>query len=659
MRGATRLGTRLAAILLSAVMFATIAPVQPVEAAPFDGRCFGGWGGRTCTYFDNARYYTPEYYRGSVNYVITTGAYMRDVESFIGMLYGYAYGPTGEYDQRRNQTGAAFIIHTLLGRNGDQANAAGGRNVSAGDFNEVASRLRNANINFDAWVCGKGNNTMSGVKDYAGSQFDVMRTNNYTSATKCEAGITIRDSSGNLYELFDRCANPAGTMDGIAQSINYDLTPTISVSPGSGEPGNPISVTPGVSNSGATVSSGVNWWVTKFTVPPGNGIPGAAINGTSPPSYYSASGTIVSSGNQAFPRNATTLGVPAQSIDDLPVGTRICYGLTVSPYRHDNGSFRHSTPACVVVAKKPKVQVIGGDLSVGRSIAGGSPITANVITSTVTKGGNTYGSWTEYGVLASGTVTGMGSGASYSGGTTETNLCRIGVLTFTNTRNGTCKAQAGGYAFSSAIGGFDTYLPRIGARTLPSNNVNLSSDIPQNDIGRDVYTTSAGSVSISGGGAVPAGKSIIINAPDTTITITGNIIYTNAPLSSVTEIPQVVIIARNIIISSDVDRIDAWLIATGTGANGIVNTCGAGEVDQGTSRITANTCDSVLRINGPVMANHLLLRRTAGAGTGSSSGDPAEVINLRADAYMWALARINLQSSRVSTVLTKELPPRF
>jgi hypothetical protein len=150
---------------------------------------------------------------------------------------------------------------------------------------------------------------------------------------------------------------------------------------------------------------------------------------------------------------------------------------------------------------------------------------------------------------------------------------------------------------------------------------------------------------------------VVINAPDATVTITGDIRYTTAGLTRVTDIPQVVVIASNIIISDAVQNIDAWLVAVGTGADGAVNTCGAGGVTQ-TSNLVYTQCANRLTVNGPVMANHLVLRRTGGSGAGADSGKPAEVFNLRADVYMWATT-LNQQSGRISTAAIKELPPRY
>ena len=141
------------------------------------------------------------------------------------------------------------------------------------------------------------------------------------------------------------------------------------------------------------------------------------------------------------------------------------------------------------------------------------------------------------------------------------------------------------------------------------------------------------------------------------MTIKGNIQYANNALSSVSDIPQVVIIARNIIISPDTTQVDAWLVTTGKDAQGSINTCGA--VMAGSpSSLNAGICNKQLTVNGPVVTNKLYLYRTAGSGTGKSAGDPAEVFNLRADAYIWA-SGYSPGTGRLPTVSTKELPPRF
>ena len=173
-----------------------------------------------------------------------------------------------------------------------------------------------------------------------------------------------------------------------------------------------------------------------------------------------------------------------------------------------------------------------------------------------------------------------------------------------------------------------------------------------------VYKTSLTSLSLTSSADIPAGKWVVINAPNTTVTISGNIRYTTSAIPKVGSIPQVVIIAKNIIIADAVTNVDAWLIAAGTGVDGRINTCGAGGVAE-TTVVTTLNCNQVLTVNGPVVANHLIMRRTAGAGVAAQARDPAEVFNLRPDAYFWASVYSTSSASRVPTASTKELPPRF
>jgi len=179
--------------------------------------------------------------------------------------------------------------------------------------------------------------------------------------------------------------------------------------------------------------------------------------------------------------------------------------------------------------------------------------------------------------------------------------------------------------------------------TTPNVAANLSG-LPSG-----TYTAS-GNVSLSGGN-IEKSQYIVINAPSATITITGNINYTNGTLQKLSDIPQVVIIANKIVINSDVINVDAWLIAKNSSNTGEIYTCEIlGD--------TINKCNKPLVVNGPVMTNKLYLRRTGGSGAGTASGDPAEVFNLRPDAYLWAFSRA-ATNGRIRTVYTTELPPRL
>ena len=455
---------------------------------------------------------------------------------------------------------------------------------------------------------------------------------------------------------------------------NYTLSPSVTLDRTTVESGQDMTVTGNIANDGKTKTRESQWQLSYVTIPSGITVP---TSGTAPASqdacqYYTSKnakitcdkasftgsgGTLTSAGedHQVFPFTPNYSFSPRiATASDLPVGTKICYTLSIKARSDSDGSWAHSAPTCVVVAKRPVVQVLGGDTIVGRSG------TASIRTSTKDISGKRYGSWDEYGVIASGSVSGMASASGYAGGATSTDICNASYLTLNNraTVTGACSTTTlGQYAYGAASATVANRFPISSTTPKIANDVavtNLASTTTYtNDASGSEIRLSAGSSA-----EMPAGKWVVINAPGATVKITGDLKYTGGAISGSTNIPQLVIIAKNIIISDNVTRIDAWLVATGTGTNGRINTCGAGAVTEDTSRITSKTCSSTLTVNGPVITTHLLLRRTAGSGTGTASGDPAEVFNLRPDSYLWALA-LQGNTAKAQTVQTVELPPRY
>jgi hypothetical protein len=300
-----------------------------------------------------------------------------------------------------------------------------------------------------------------------------------------------------------------------------------------------------------------------------------------------------------------------------------------------------------MIVKKPKVQIWGGDLSVGKTFVGQSASgTSDIITSrsTRTLGGpaQTYGSWVEYGVRANGQVSGVGAGSSYSGGLVGATVCGANLLTFSNTNGASCSAsQRLGY-YSNAKS-----IPSVAAAFPVSSSTPEFSSLADAALRRVEKATA--NITLSGA-TIARGDWLVINAEGRTVTIDGDIQYTSEALDTVNDIPQLIIIADRINITQRVTRVDAWLVATGT--NGVINTC------SDVATLTAQVCDDQLVVNGPVMAKSLLLRRTYGADTSVSAAQPAEVFNLRPDAYMWSISRAQA-ANRIQSVYTRELPPRF
>jgi hypothetical protein len=182
-----------------------------------------------------------------------------------------------------------------------------------------------------------------------------------------------------------------------------------------------------------------------------------------------------------------------------------------------------------------------------------------------------------------------------------------------------------------------------GGTALSSNSINIGSSYGGvYKVDHDITIT---------GGSIAKGKWVAINANGHKVTISGDINYSNETIYKISEIPQLVIIAKDIDISQSVTNVDSWLIAR----NGDINTC---HEHGTTSSLTVNICTNKLTVNGPVMADKIYLRRTAGSGTQMNSGNPAETFNLRADAYLWAYERAR-EGASLHTTYLNDLPPRY
>lgn len=324
---------------------------------------------------------------------------------------------------------------------------------------------------------------------------------------------------------------------------------------------------------------------------------------------------------------------------NLRTGDRLCYTTIVSSYNTEKRGakdvFRYAKPACLSIAKKPKVQFWGGDV---RS-------DADVVTSATYRHPVYYGSWAEYAVMAAGEAR-----SSSGAGLSSTNQGREGLagalpqayntLTFANTPN---------------LGGFAT----MGSTTPPAflnGGGPISGDtVNLNNLASGVYTRT-GDLTISGG-ELGSGKRITIRSTGI-VTISDNIVYSGETHQRVASVPQLTIIAQNIIIKDNVTELSGWLIAQGSGANGYISTCNAVvSANEYASDLSSDVCGQILKVNGPVIANHLYLRRTHGANA-EHSGLPAEIFNLRPDVYLGSYGN-TLNTGAIKTTYMRELPPRF
>ncbi len=435
-------------------------------------------------------------------------------------------------------------------------------------------------------------------------------------------------------------------------AYNYSLTPSVSTSSSAiVEAGSNISIKASVNNNGPTSSQDTRFILRQVITKPGEAQPQVDPTDNSCKSgeanCYSGAKVFTIEGNGSS--NNTNYQF---NVADDSVGTKYCYYLSVSPASSRDSGWKTSEPVCVKIGKKPKVQIWGGDLVVGKGTALNS---SNVISTNTQKGGKMYGSWAEYGVFASGKISGIASGAAFFGILNNNTLCSYNRLSFANSNNidtgcSTSQMYTGGYVNSNTI-------PDI-SKSFSSSGTLISDDsVVLNNLSSGIYSRS-GDLNLEKSELTrdekeSHGKYIILKVSGT-VTISDDQIYNNdnggSKYASIADIPQLIIIAKKINIKSNVGRVDAWLSASES-----INTCSDEDV---VAKLNINKCNKLLTVNGPVMTGRIYLRRTAGSGTGVNSGDPAEIFNLRADAYLWSFARAT-GSGRIQTVYTTELPPRF
>ena len=261
---------------------------------------------------------------------------------------------------------------------------------------------------------------------------------------------------------------------------------------------------------------------------------------------------------------------------------------------------------------------------------------------------NVYGSWGEYGIIANGkadSASGAGLSSSFNGrsGVTPRDYNK---LTFANI------PKYGNFSSTSSVPDNFT-LPSVGG-----TRGNISGNVDVNSLASGEYN--AGNVTLTGS-KLSVGKSIVIKSSGV-VRISGDLLYTDT--NDVRQLPQLIIYAKNIIIEPSVGEVNAWLI---TQKDGYVSTCGVVISAGGwLSGVSESSCGKQLKVNGPIKTGHLFLRRTYGGKHASSAkndpnmhpGTPAEIINLRADTYIWAYNNYQ-NTGAISTMNVRELPPRY
>lgn len=311
-----------------------------------------------------------------------------------------------------------------------------------------------------------------------------------------------------------------------------------------------------------------------------------------------------------FPPNqnsSTTLTVP----DTDSVGTKYCYQTWVLGWSIYDSGWKPSTSVCVTVGIKPKMQIWGHDARSNGSILSSS---SNI-------DGKTYTSWAEFGTFSKDATAGFLSGAATKDGrlTSSHNATDWTKLTFAN--------QGGEYGKFGSIAAPTDLVHSLKGRCAPMPNGSITNASFDN----------------------PSGGKYQIICVNGDATITENIAGTGKFGQ------QQVIIANNIAINKDVDNINAWLVTTDSSGNvkGNVRTCG----DTNPNFKYAD-CNTRLRVNGAVITENLYAYRTAYDAVNRDT--PAEIFNLRGDAFVWIYNGATSDPSIMAqTTSIRELPPRF
>lgn len=338
-----------------------------------------------------------------------------------------------------------------------------------------------------------------------------------------------------------------------------------------------------------------------------------------------------------------------------------------------SGTWNISASKCLTVAKRPSIQVWGGDMWTNSVLA--LPFAEKKRVADVNLAENTavvFGSWVEKSILAPNSpFYGVASGASVGyygkstdsvpqsnrtpiaglGGSNEGNVstpfCTIrSPLTFPNN----CTQLSGYYA----VGG--TGSPSV---SPPSDKTSVIGDL-NSLISSGAVSCYAGTredgCQVSGQYTIPAatvakGSALAVKATGNII-ISGNITYADGGFNEASEVPKMIIYSKQSIkIACSVTRVDAVLIADGD-----IDTC------YDVSDVNAAARSNFLKITGSTISDTMTANRTYGASTGIYSAIPAEVVDYDSSLYFWGFTSTSgtvPTSTSYEILYQKELPVRY
>ena len=350
----------------------------------------------------------------------------------------------------------------------------------------------------------------------------------------------------------------------------------------------------------------------------------------------------------------------------------------------------YSSPVCNIIAKKPTFQVWGGSLySVGSIKANKSTkrniyneYRSNVQDKFEVDGAGlsiTFMPWTEESLVlkngttktvASGAATGLNSNKAGAGN--KASFSKMSALSFANYGSGSIGTdEVGNSGIDSNLkenkdrealidywtNGDTTKNVADGGHLNLGSPGSMAKTIPKDNA--IIRFSQGGNFSVSG--TVVKGVTHLVKSSGT-VTIDGNIRYDDSGYTQISEIPKVIIYAKDIKINCNVNRIDAILI---TSKDGNTTTCsGAGDYND-------SNRSKQLRIFGVAITDVIDLGRTYGNAANStgakkddydmpSDGAAAEIFDYDTSIFMWAQSVSGSANTDViQTAYQHEVAPRY
>lgn len=502
--------------------------------------------------------------------------------------------------------------------------------------------------------------------------FSGLPAGTYNVRVMPPAGYTVIGPAQVTVKL-----GPSATVNFHLQAIvtkpppSYTLSPTImakvnGVASSVAEPGDTVSFQYAVANKGNVNSTGTDCTTYDNTYDGTYHAIGASIDTTD----GSTTTTKVICTNQIFAaESSATLGTYTVPASQVAMNNTVCSSLSVTPGSETKGVYgaAATTESCVIVGAMPYIRIFGGDISAGNAQA-----SANCVPSLDDYSNAGIAAWNEGSGLYNGSGSQLASyalGAIYEfagaqGAESSANSQPPSGLMFADTDDSPSSNIYGGDLGSDAVPCMNNYYNVPGDATpIASSTIDVGSLTS----GAYLYT---GTTTLTLSGILSSGANaphIQLFVPNQNVYIDNSISYGNE-WSTFADIPsfELVVNDANIYVSNAATEIDGTYIAQnsygdGDGVGGQIATCATIDGPEPLSGSLVSNCGNQLVVNGGFVANDIVLERTYGTLSDSSTDNATTLSSSAAEQFnynpsIWAI-QPPPESNRVTFNAVLELPP--